>query len=212
MTYTSSASGDILDKFPQARRALEDNINIKFVLLNMDGIDSGERVPRHLASIIDEHVEATPVEKDAMLVCALYTFDPETMVAQVNSFADRYSPQAQEYALEMIIARAQSETFSPLVASLSAAVHITMMEQFMRIALQKDFQLDVAELSAQKVSCNEVVDYLAPLLPSKSLKDLMLQAQAAHHAIVGVLFDAEMRRQNPGAGGKTPQAGPSAGA
>lgn len=193
-------SGNILDKFPQAQQALQDSPKIQALLFTIGGAQGMDDIPARIAQIIDENVSASAIEKDAMAVCALYMFDTNAMFQRVEMFADRYSAQAQEYALHLIIARGNGENFSPEVAAIAATVNIVMMEQFIRLVKEENISPPLEEIDEEKKLTDEAVNYIYPLLRDASLKDLLREGHAAHKAVINALYDNELGRQNPDLG------------
>lgn len=187
----------IFEKYPIARKAIGDIDRLEFALNQFDKSRGYAEMPGRIARVIDACVGGTQEFREALIICAYYSFDKESTEGNIAYFDREYGPLTERIAYDMIRSRETNKNMSPFLASIMASVTIAMVE------MQDDAFRHVApfmtkkEFEDSKAKMDNASRLLLPHVDERALVDRYNKSLKAHYETLAKKIKPEAPRMEP---------------
>jgi hypothetical protein len=118
----------LLKKYPLAEKAFartEGEIEAAFFFLG--GEAACIKAPKQIIETIDQNIDGTDVEKQALIIAAFYSLSPESLAEDTGKFASKYDTVTQA-VMDDLLAYDEESVAPQSVSRITAAVSICVID------------------------------------------------------------------------------------
>lgn len=197
----------IFQKYPVALRSIGDIDLLEFALNQLDARRGYAEMPGRIARVIDECVGGTQEFREALIICAYYSFDKESTEGNIAYFDREYGPLTERIAYDMIRSKEMGKDMSPFLAIIMASVAVSMMEMQDDALRDSPSFMTRQQFEDSKARMDKASHRLLPHVDERALVARYDKALKAHYETLAGKVKPEVPRlkplsPRPGAGGR----------
>jgi hypothetical protein len=119
---------ELLKKYPLVEKAfnkLDGDIEAAFFFIG--GEEAVKNAPKQIIETIDQNIDGTDIEKQALIIAAFYSLSPGYLAADAGEFASKYDAATQA-VMNDLLAYDKESVAPESVSRITAAVSICVIE------------------------------------------------------------------------------------
>lgn len=185
----------IFKKYPVALRAIGDIDRLEFALNQFDRNQGYAQMPGRIARVIDECVGGTQEFREALIICAYYSFDKESTEGNIAYFDREYGPLTERIAYDMMRSAEMNKDMSPFLALIMASVTVSMVEMQGETFAHSPPFMTKKEFDDSKAKMDNATRLLMPHIDERALVDRYNQSLKIHYE----MLEKKIKPETPGA-------------